>query len=111
VTVKETVFWGITPCGSCKDQNFGGKYRLHHQVDKNRLVGAALEALFVLSMLWLQVIDSVAPSSPIFVTLMTEAILSSVLSVLTSTTRRNFREDGNLQLYSHFYISVQSSIF
>jgi hypothetical protein len=35
VTVKNGVFWVVTPCGSCKNQRFGGTYCLHHQDDKN----------------------------------------------------------------------------
>jgi hypothetical protein len=32
VTVKNTVFWDVTPCGSRKYGCFGGRYRLRHQV-------------------------------------------------------------------------------
>jgi hypothetical protein len=28
VTMKNAVFWDITPCGSCKNSRFGGTYRL-----------------------------------------------------------------------------------
>jgi hypothetical protein len=35
VTVKNGVFWVVTPCGSCKNRRFGGTWRLH-QGDKNR---------------------------------------------------------------------------
>jgi hypothetical protein len=35
-TVKNRVFWDVTPCGSCKNRRFGGIYRLLHQGDKNR---------------------------------------------------------------------------
>jgi hypothetical protein len=38
VTMKKAVFWDMTPCDSCKNQFFGGAYRLHHQGDKNRRV-------------------------------------------------------------------------
>jgi hypothetical protein len=34
--LKSAVFWDATPCGSCKNQRFGGTQRLHHQGDKNR---------------------------------------------------------------------------
>jgi hypothetical protein len=37
VTMKNAIFWYDTPCGSCKNQFFGGMYRLHHQGDKNWL--------------------------------------------------------------------------
>jgi hypothetical protein len=37
VTMKNVVFWDITPCGLCKSRCFGGTYRLHHQGGKNKL--------------------------------------------------------------------------
>jgi hypothetical protein len=36
VTMKNGVFWVVTPCGSCKHRRFGGTWRLLHQGDKNR---------------------------------------------------------------------------
>jgi hypothetical protein len=36
VTMKNGVFWDVTPCGSCKNRRFGGTYHLLHQGDKNR---------------------------------------------------------------------------
>jgi hypothetical protein len=36
VTMKNCVFWDVTPCGSCKNRRFGGTSRLLHQGDKNR---------------------------------------------------------------------------
>jgi hypothetical protein len=63
VTRKNGVFWDITPCGSCKNQRFGGTWRLHNQYDKNRLLFTA----------------NVVPSSPILVTLIMEALLCSLL--------------------------------
>jgi hypothetical protein len=35
-TLKNAVFWDVTPCGSCKSRRFGGTWRLHHHGDKNR---------------------------------------------------------------------------
>jgi hypothetical protein len=26
VAMKNAVFWDVTPCGSCKNQSFGGEY-------------------------------------------------------------------------------------
>jgi hypothetical protein len=36
VTMKNGIFWVVTPCGSCKNRRFGGTWRLVHQGDKNR---------------------------------------------------------------------------
>jgi hypothetical protein len=36
LTMKNGVFWVVTPCGSCKNRCFGGTWRLLHQSDKNR---------------------------------------------------------------------------
>jgi hypothetical protein len=36
VTMKNAVFWDVTPCGSFKNRRLGGTYRLHHLGDKNR---------------------------------------------------------------------------
>jgi hypothetical protein len=35
-SIKNAVFWDVTPCGSRGNWSFGGIYRLHHQGDKNR---------------------------------------------------------------------------
>jgi hypothetical protein len=33
--MKNSVFWDVTPCGSCKNRCFGGTHHLRHQGDKN----------------------------------------------------------------------------
>jgi hypothetical protein len=39
VTMKNAVFWVVTPCYSCKNECFGGAYHLHHQGEKNQQAG------------------------------------------------------------------------
>jgi hypothetical protein len=36
VTMKNVVFWDVTPFSSCKNKRFGGAYRLHYQGDIQR---------------------------------------------------------------------------
>jgi hypothetical protein len=36
VTMKNTVFWDMTPCGSRENQRFGGENRPHYQGVKNQ---------------------------------------------------------------------------
>jgi hypothetical protein len=64
--MKNAVFWGIMPCGSCNNQ------------------------CCVLQLL----VTANIPSSLILVTLMMEAIRSSEMSVITRVTWRNTPEDG-----------------
>jgi hypothetical protein len=70
VNMKNAVFPYMTPCSSCKERSFGGKYRLH-QFENNQLARNNWEQL------QLVVTANVVPSSLILVTLMTEAIRSS----------------------------------
>jgi hypothetical protein len=38
VTMKNGVFWVVTPCGSCKNRQFGGTWRLLHQSDLKSVI-------------------------------------------------------------------------
>jgi hypothetical protein len=43
-TMKNCVFWDVTPCGSCENRRFGGTCRFRNQGDKIGELGATLAA-------------------------------------------------------------------
>jgi hypothetical protein len=87
VTMRNAVFWDVTPCGSFTDRRFGGTYRLHCQGGTNQRARNNVSSnkqptiVFLRSVRRLLVTANVVPSSPILVTLMNEAIRSSETSV------------------------------
>jgi hypothetical protein len=91
VTMKNAVFWDVTPCISCVNRRFGGKYRLHLQGRKIRQQGTIVSW-------WLQTAPGFTLAD--FSTLKIEAIRSSETSVDARSTRRLNPEDGILRSHS-----------
>jgi hypothetical protein len=105
--MKDTVFWDITPRGSCKNRRLGGTYLLLHQSERNQR-----DSVFQL------LVTANVPSSLNLFTLMMEAISCSETSVLTRSTRRHIQEDDilhshrreNLKSYMSSYLFKGVSI-
>jgi hypothetical protein len=104
MTMKNAICCDVKPCGSCKDRNFGGTYPLHHQGDKNRWARNKLAGTNNRRTLQRTI---AVPSSPILVTLMMEAKISSEKLVLI-WARRNIPEDGII--HSHRRETLKSCI-
>jgi hypothetical protein len=88
--MKNAVVWEVTPCGPCKNRRFGGR---NASIISNKNRGARSNFssffFFLRSVLRLLVTANVVSSSLILVALMTVAISSPEMSVLTIAMRRN----------------------
>jgi hypothetical protein len=76
VTMKNAVFWDVTPRGSCKNWRFGWTSLLHDQGEKNQRVRNNVSCNYF--------------------TLMMEVMRSSKTTVLIRVSRRHILEDGIL---------------
>jgi hypothetical protein len=95
--LKNTVFWNVTPCGSCKNRRFGGTWRLIMEALRSSKTSVITRA--TRRKIPEDGILQVVSSSSILVTLMMEAIRSCETSVRTRATRCNIPEEGIL--HSH----------
>jgi hypothetical protein len=121
VTVKNGVFWHITPCGVCKNRRFAGTYRLVHPGDKNwwtrdkALAVTSSRRTLRRNTTWhffaacVLVTTSVVPISPILVTLLKEALISCETFILTNAARRIIPEDAILQFWFVWVDDVRTS--
>jgi hypothetical protein len=94
-TLKNSVFWDVTPCGSCKNRRLGGNHLLHHQGEKNQRDRSNVSSIFR-RVHQLLVIVNVICSPMILFTLIIEAISSSETSVLTRATKNHIAKEVNL---------------
>jgi hypothetical protein len=88
-----------SPCGSCKYRRFGGTSFIRvTRISELRttLAVTSKHLVFLRSVRRLLVTATLVSSSPIFVTVMKEAQISSETSVLTGPTRRDSPEDDIL---------------
>jgi hypothetical protein len=101
VNMKNGVSWDFTLCDSCKNRRFGELSSFIIRVTRIGELGTLAVTrnlcTFLPSLRRLLVTANL-PSSPILVTLMTEALSSYEMSILTRVTRRNIPADAIIQL-------------
>jgi hypothetical protein len=82
-TMRNGVFWDVTPCGSCKNRRFGGLSASFIRVTRIGELGTTLAVnsnrrtlVFLRSFRRVLVTASIVPSSPILVTVIKKALSS-----------------------------------
>jgi hypothetical protein len=103
-SMKNVVFWDVTPCGCCKNQLFRGTYRLNNQGEKNQRARKSVSSNYQPK----HATANAVPSSLILFTLMIQAIRPSETSVLTRGTWHKIPEDDIL--HSHRRENLKSYI-
>jgi hypothetical protein len=97
VTMKNAVFWNVTPCGSIvKTDILEERTASIFRVTKIVELGTTLLCEYFRSVRRFVVTANVVPISQIWVTLIMKALRSSVTSVLIRVTRSNIPEDSIL---------------
>jgi hypothetical protein len=94
VTMKDSVFWDVTPPDSCKNRSFEGTYRLHHQSDKNWRAGNNDSRNVPPKRRFLQEPRGLtSQKTALFLNHVRFEVLTAVTRDLTRATRRNIPED------------------
>jgi hypothetical protein len=116
VTMRNAVFWNVTPCRSFKYRRIGRPYGTVHRSEKIISLGTTLAVTSCTCCVLQLLVTAKNSSSLILFTLTMEAIRYSEISVLTRATWRHTSEEsflyrhrrGNLKSYSPLITSPSS---